>query len=77
MRMMKNLIAYCGLDCGTCNARKAMLANDDALREKVARLWSELNGADITPEMIHCKDCQTVGMVLSNNGEAVDNLKNN
>ena len=50
---MKKLIAYCGLDCEKCDARKATLGNDNALREKVAKLWSELNGVEITPEMIN------------------------
>lgn len=58
---MKTLIAYCGLDCEKCDARKATLANDDALREKVARLWSELNGTEITPEMIRCEGCRADG----------------
>ena len=51
---MKNYIAYCGLDCETCEARLATIRNDDELRVKVAKLWSELNGAEITPEMINC-----------------------
>ncbi len=109
---MKNLIAYCGLDCEKCEARIATLQNDDALREKVARLWSELNGVEITPEMINCEgcrvdgvktpfcdslcpirkcareknfrtcgdclklnSCKTAGMVVSNNAEALKNLK--
>ena len=50
---MKKLIAYCGLDCEKCDARKAPLESDDALRKKVAKLWSELNGVEITPEMIN------------------------
>lgn len=109
---MKQLIAYCGLDCEACEARKATLDNDNALREKIAALWSELNGIEITPEMINCEgcrvegmktpycdefcpirqcalkkacetcgscaemeNCHTVGMVLSNNAEAAENLK--
>ena len=52
---MKKLIAYCGLDCEKCDARKATLNNDNALREKVTKLWSELNGVEITPEMINCE----------------------
>lgn len=109
---MKKLIAYCGLDCEKCEARKATLNNDDALREKVARLWSEMNGVEITADMINCEGCRadgvktpycdglcpirqcalgkkcatcgdcseldgckTVGMVISNNAEALNNLK--
>ena len=111
--MMKKLIAYCGLDCELCDARIATLNNDDELRVKVAKLWTELNGVLITPEMINCDGCRvdgvktpycdslceirkcaleknfetcadcsamdgckTVGMVLSNNSEALKNLKN-
>ena len=35
---MNQLIAYCGLNCGTCDARIATVRNDDALREKTAAL---------------------------------------
>ena len=110
---MKQLIAYCGLDCDKCDARKATLDNDNVLRERVAKLWSEMNGVEITPEMINCEGCRadgvktpfcdslcpirqcalgkgcetcgdcstmigckTVGMVISDNAEALNNLKN-
>ena len=59
---MKNYIAYCGLDCETCEARIATTHNDDALREKVAKLWSELNGVEITAEMINCTGCRINGV---------------
>lgn len=59
---MKQLIAYCGLDCEKCDARKATLNNDNALRTKIAKLWSDLNGADITPEMINCEGCRVDGV---------------
>lgn len=59
---MKKLIAYCGLDCEICEARIATVNNDDALREKVAKLWSELNNADIKPSMINCVGCRTDGV---------------
>ena len=59
---MKKLIAYCGLDCEKCDARIATLNNDNALREKVAKLWSELNGVEITPEMINCEGCREDGV---------------
>ncbi len=35
--------------------------DDDALRKKVAKLWSELNGVEITPEMINCVGCRING----------------
>ena len=40
---MKDLIAYCGIDCKTCEARIATVNDDDELRSKVSKLWSELN----------------------------------
>ena len=109
---MKELIAFCGLDCERCEAFIATKNDDDALRKKVAKEWSELNGVDITPEMINCQGCRTdgvktvycdslcpirkcasskghetcgscsemetcdkVGMVISNNKAASDNLR--
>lgn len=59
---MNEYIAYCGLDCEACEARLATINNDDALRGKVAKLWSELNGAEITPEMINCTGCRISGV---------------
>jgi len=59
---MNEYIAYCGLDCEACDARLATVNNDHALRQKVARLWSELNGVDITPEMINCEGCRMDGV---------------
>ena len=59
---MSNYIAYCGLDCESCEARIATVNNDDALRRKVAKLWSELNGVEITPEMINCTGCRIPGV---------------
>lgn len=58
----KDFIAYCGLDCESCEARLATINNDDALRRKVAKEWSELNGVEITPEMITCVGCRIEGV---------------
>ena len=111
-RSMRDLIAYCGLDCEKCEARIATVNNDDDLRKKVAKKWSELNNVEITPEMINCLGCRVdgvktpycdsmcqirqcalkrkyetcgdcdelmacgkVAMVISNNKEALDNLR--
>ncbi len=59
---MKRRIAYCGLDCETCEARIATLDNDDALRAKVAQKWSEMNGMEIKPEWINCEGCKADGV---------------
>ena len=58
---MKNLIAFCGLDCESCEARKATVENDSELRKKVAAEWSKLNGVEITSEMINCDGCRLDG----------------
>ena len=60
--IMNKYIAYCGLDCETCEAREATITNDDELRAKVAKEWSELNGVEITPEMINCEGCRIDGV---------------
>ncbi len=54
-------LAICGLNCKTCEARLATIKNDDALRVKVAKEWSALNGVTITPEMINCDGCRAAG----------------
>ena len=59
---MNEYTAYCGLDCETCEARLATVNNDDALRQRVAKEWSELNSAEITPEMINCSGCRIPGV---------------
>ena len=51
---MNEYIAYCGLDCESCEARLATLNNDNALRQRVAKEWSELNGVEITRTVIPC-----------------------
>ncbi len=60
---MSILISCCGLDCEQCDARKATLANDDALRQKVAAEWSVLyQSAGITPATINCTGCRAEGV---------------
>ncbi len=62
-KMKDILIAYCGLNCGTCQARIATLKNDDELRKEVSRKWCELNQTDqITPETINCLGCRADGV---------------
>lgn len=60
---MKLLIACCGLDCESCDARIATVENDHALREKTAKKWSEMNHApEITADTIHCMGCRADGV---------------
>lgn len=59
---MNTLIACCGLDCERCDARIATMNNDDKLREKTAKTWRELNGVEITKEMINCLGCRAEGV---------------
>ena len=59
---MKNMIACCGLDCEHCDAYLATIRNDQALREKTAKLWSEMNHVTILPEQINCEGCRMNGV---------------
>ena len=58
---MRDIIAYCGLDCEKCDAYIATKNDDWALREKTAKLWSELNNVPILPEHINCDGCRRDG----------------
>lgn len=58
---MRDMIAYCGLDCEKCDAYLATIHDDNALREKTAKLWAELNNAPILPEHINCEGCRVDG----------------
>lgn len=59
---MKNRIAYCGLDCEKCDAYLATIHDDQLLREKTAKLWTELNQTSIAPEQINCLGCREDGV---------------
>lgn len=58
---MKDMIAFCGLDCEKCDAYLATVNDDQALRERTAKLWAELNNAPILPEHINCEGCRADG----------------
>ena len=59
---MKDMIAYCGLDCEKCDAYLATINDDQGLRERTATLWAELNNAPILPEHINCQGCRVEGV---------------
>ena len=54
---MNNYIAYCGLECEACEAHIATINDDNELRMKVAREWSELNNVEI-----NCAGCRIEGV---------------
>ena len=58
---MNDMIAFCGLDCEKCDAYIATQNDNQALREKTAKLWSEWNNAPILPEHINCDGCRVDG----------------
>ncbi len=59
---MRDMIAYCGLDCEKCDAYLATINDDQALRKKTAKLWASLNNAPILPEHINCEGCRVDGI---------------
>jgi hypothetical protein len=54
---VRDMFAYCGLDCEKCDAYLATINDDQALREKTAKL----NHAPILPEHINCQGCRVDG----------------
>jgi hypothetical protein len=67
---MEKLISCCGLDCATCDARIATIADDNELRKITAEKWSvQFNAAGITPEMINCTGCREPGVKFSHCNE--------
>jgi hypothetical protein len=63
---MEKIIACCGLNCATCDARIATVNNDDELRKVTAEKWSvQFNAPGITAEMINCTGCREPGAKFS------------
>ena len=60
---MEKLIACCGLNCASCDARIATLADDDTLRAETAEKWkAQFNAPDIPIETINCTGCMEPGI---------------
>ncbi|MFY9154273.1 MAG: DUF3795 domain-containing protein [Prolixibacteraceae bacterium] len=67
---MEKLIACCGLNCATCEARIATMADDDEMRAQTAEKWKVQYGASgMTPEMINCTGCREEGVKFSHCSE--------
>jgi hypothetical protein len=54
---MATIISMCGLECTACPAYIAKQTDDNALREKTAKEWSELFKTELKPEDINCDSC--------------------
>jgi hypothetical protein len=60
---MEKLIACCGLDCATCDARIATINNDDELRKATAEKWRiAYNASYLSSELITCTGCREEGV---------------
>jgi hypothetical protein len=63
---MEKIIACCGLNCATCDARIATISNDDVLRKATAEKWrAAFNAPDLTYGMINCTGCREEGVKFS------------
>jgi hypothetical protein len=57
---METIISICGLECTACPAYIAKQTDDNALREKTAKEWSEAFKTELKPEDINCDSCIAV-----------------
>lgn len=65
---MAGIRAFCGLDCGECEAYVATQANDRAGLEAIARKWTaEYGGGDkeYSADMCVCDGCPSGGRISS------------
>ena len=76
---MNKMISVCGLDCEKCDAFIATKNNDQALREKTAKL--EIRKCAISKNYETCGDCpemehcHKLGAIHANNKDAKNRLK--
>jgi hypothetical protein len=49
--------ACCGLNCEECPTFRATIADDDAVRKKVAEKWSQFFGQTLAAKDINCDGC--------------------
>jgi hypothetical protein len=57
---MAKILAFCGLDCGECEAFIATQRNDRAGLEATAKIWAERYGAkEISADMCICDGCSS------------------
>jgi len=57
---MAQLLAYCGIDCGECEAYIATQNNDQSGLEATAKKWAaQYGGKEIAADMCVCDGCST------------------
>jgi hypothetical protein len=63
---MEKVIACCGLNCDTCDARIATTKDSDELRKATAEKWKKMyNAPEIAFESINCTGCRMEGVKFS------------
>ena len=61
---MERMTAICGLDCGTCDARLATVARDEAAKARVAAEWRKMFHSDeINEAFVTCEGCHSGGVL--------------
>jgi hypothetical protein len=58
---MKEVIAFCGVDCSEFPIYQATRNNDNDSRAKVAREYSERYKTEVNPQDINCDGCTSAG----------------
>lgn len=67
---MNRIVGSCGIICNECPAFIACRTDDQSLREKTAKEWSKMYGAEIGASEINCVGCQaTEGVQISHCSE--------
>ncbi|HRZ42069.1 MAG TPA: DUF3795 domain-containing protein [Bacteroidales bacterium] len=62
---MEKIIACCGLNCATCDARIATVTNDIELLIETTEKWKvHYKVSDISAEMIKCTGCGEEGVKM-------------
>ena len=57
---MARILAFCGLDCGECEAYIATQKNDRAGLEATAKQWAQqFGGKEMSPDMCICDGCSS------------------
>ena len=60
---MAAIQAFCGLDCGTCDAYLATQRNDRTGLELTAQKWGKEFGGTYGPDMCVCDGCTSGGRI--------------